>query len=201
VTDPGQNSDQKQEPAPGGATIPRRHRSLAARLAFMAVCMFGFGYVLVPIYYAICAITGIGARSTQVLAAPVEMQPDMTRTITVEFVAARNEYAPWEFHPAIGSVQLHPGEIYTTSFFAQNLTDHRLVGQAIPSIAPGDGAKHLHKLECFCFKAQEFAPHEGRDMAVRFYIDPQLPSYVDRVTLSYTMFDKHEAAKGPGAGS
>ncbi len=31
---------------------------------------------------------------------------------------------------------------------------------------------------------------DQRDLAVQFYLDPALPSYVDRLTLSYTMFVK-----------
>ena len=31
--------------------------------------------------------------------------------------------------------------------------------------------------------------NESRDMSVRFFIDPQLPKQVDRITLSYTFYD------------
>lgn len=184
----------------GKDTVPKRHRSLSVRLAIMACGMFGFGYALVPLYYALCAITGVGATVGQAAAAPASMTVDLSRTVTVEFVAVSNESAPWEFRPDVTSVELHPGEVYAANFFARNLTDRRIVGQAVPSITPGEGSKHLHKLECFCFREQAFAPNEARELPVRFYLDPQLPSYVDRVTLSYTMFDKHVAAKtGPGS--
>ena len=36
------------------------NRSLVARLVIMAVCMFGFGFLMVPIYSVLCKITGIG---------------------------------------------------------------------------------------------------------------------------------------------
>jgi cytochrome c oxidase assembly protein subunit 11 len=32
--------------------------------------------------------------------------------------------------------------------------------------------------------------NEQRDMPVRFIIDPSIPSYVDRITLSYTFYDE-----------
>lgn len=173
---------------------PQPHRSLSLRLALLACAMFGFGYLLVPMYYTLCAITGIGTRVSQAVAAPVEAQIDASRVITVQFVTSVNEYAPWEFRPALGSVRIHPGEITEARFFARNLTDRKLIAQAVPNIVPNEGARHLHKLECFCFKTQDFAPHEGRDLTVRFYVDPALPAYVDDVTLSYTLFDTHLAA-------
>lgn len=172
-----------------GPTSGRSNRSLVARLAVMAACMFGFGFLLVPLYSVLCEITGFGGRTNDTVAViPAGIQVDTGRTITVEFVAVRNEQAPWEFQPTVTSIEIHPGKLYDTSFFARNLTDHELVGQAIPSVAPGTAAKYFHKTECFCFTSQKFLAREGRDMGVQFMVDPALPEYVDRITLSYTFF-------------
>jgi cytochrome c oxidase assembly protein subunit 11 len=181
------------------APTDRRHRQLGGRLALLAIAMFGFGYLLVPIYYSLCAITGIGPQASEANAAPLPGDLDLNRTVTVEFISSVNEFAPWEFHPAVNSIEVHPGKVYAAKFFAKNLTDRVLVGQAVPSITPGDGAKHLHKLDCFCFRQQQFEPKEARDLEVRFYLDRALPGYIDRVTLSYTFFDTHRAAAQPAA--
>ena len=184
------------EPEP----IRRSNRSLTLRLTALAVAMFGFGYLLVPLYYLLCDITGISGRPSNVAAAaPVKI--DETRRVTVEFVASVNEYAPWEFRPETRTLEAQPGKLYDVKFFARNLTNRRLVGQAVPNIAPGEGAKYLKKTECFCFRAQEFQPAEGRDLAVQFYLDPALPIYVDHLTLSYTMFVKPQAATMPDSGA
>ena len=55
---------------------------------------------------------------------------------------------------------------------------------------------HFQKTDCFCFTQQSFVKGEGRDMPVRFIIDPELPNYVETITLSYTFFatDKLAAA-------
>ncbi|MBL8199187.1 MAG: cytochrome c oxidase assembly protein, partial [Chromatiales bacterium] len=130
---------------------PRSNRRLVARLAIMAACMFGFGFLLIPIYNVMCEITGIGGRTSDTAAViPAGMQVDTGRTVTVEFVAVVNEQAPWEFRPAVSSIEIHPGQLYDTTFYARNLTDRELVGQAIPSVAPGTAAKHFQKTECFC---------------------------------------------------
>jgi cytochrome c oxidase assembly protein subunit 11 len=93
-------------------------------------------------------------------------------------------------------MQVHPGQLYDTAYFARNLTNGVLVGSAVPSVAPGQAAKHFIKTECFCFTQQDFTAGEGRDMGVQFMIDPALPDFIDRVTLSYTFFvNRPETAK------
>ena len=174
-----------------GATDKTRssNRRLTLRLAALAVAMFGFGYLLVPFYYIMCEVIGIGGRPSAVAAA-APLTADVMRRVTVEFIASVNEYAPWEFRPETATLEVRPGQLYNVKFFARNLTDRHLTAQAVPSVAPGAGARYFRKTECFCFRAQEFEPAESRDLTVQFYLDPALPTYVDRITLSYTMFVK-----------
>jgi cytochrome c oxidase assembly protein subunit 11 len=164
------------------------HRLLAGKLLLMAAAMFGFGFLLVPLYDVFCEVTGIGIRTGTPTAATVTESPVSDRVVTVEFLATRNQQAPWDFHPAVASLEVVPGKLYQTTYYARNLTDRHLVGQAVPSIAPGQASQHFKKTECFCFEAQEFAPQEARDMGLTFMVDPELPEYIDRVTLSYTFF-------------
>lgn len=167
----------------------RATRQLAVKLGLSAVAMFGFGFLLVPIYDAVCRITGIGGRTSDVAAEVVPGVVASDRTVVVEFVAIRGEQATWEFRPATVSMEVHPGQLYDTAFFARNLTTSRLVGQAIPRVAPGIAAKYFRKTECFCFTPQPFEGGEGRDLGLQFMVDPDLPDHVDRLTLSYTFFE------------
>lgn len=172
---------------------PAGNRGLILRLAALAAGMFAFGFLLVPLYTIMCKITGIGGRTNAVAATVTETHPDISRLITVEFVAVLNEQAPWEFRPTVSSLQIHPGQLYNTAFFARNLTDGVLVGSAVPSVAPGLAARHFIKTQCFCFTQQNFTAGEGRDMGVQFMVDPALPAYIDRITLSYTFYVNHPA--------
>ena len=171
------------------------NQSLVVKLIGMAVGMFAFGFLLVPIYDVFCDITGLGGKfDTQ--AAIVEVQtPADNRTVTVEFIASLNEYAPWEFRPAIASMEVRPGEMYDTTFYARNLTDRKIVGQAVPSIAPGLAVKYFQKTECFCFTSQQFDAQEAKEMPLKFVVDPELPGYIDRLTLSYTFFITKQVVK------
>lgn len=178
-----------------GDIVQRSNRSLVLRLAALAMAMFGFGFLLVPLYDLFCQITGIGGRTSDVAAA-APLQSDVTRRVAVEFATAVNEYAPWEFRPLTATMDVEPGKLYEARFLARNISKRQLVGQAIPSVAPGQGAKYLKKTDCFCFRSQEFGPEESRDLVVQFYIDPALPEHVDRLTLSYTMFIQTQQPQG-----
>ncbi len=167
---------------------PAGNRNLVLRLGVLAAGMFAFGFLLVPLYEVMCKITGIGGRTNAVAATISDTQAVSERLITVEFVAVLNEQAPWDFRPTVSSLQIHPGQLYDTAFFARNLTDGVLVGSAVPSVAPGQAARHFIKTQCFCFTQQNFAAGEGRNMGVQFMVDPALPAYIDRITLSYTFF-------------
>lgn len=164
------------------------NRSLVLRLFVWVVAMFGFGFLLVPLYDVFCEITGFGGR-TNTEAVAVAEAPDETRTVRVEFVTTLNEYAPWEFTADVPSMEVHPGKLYYATFTAKNLTGSDKVAQAVPSVAPIAASKHFRKLECFCFTSQAFAAEEERAMPLQFIVDPELPGYVDTITLQYTLFD------------
>jgi cytochrome c oxidase assembly protein subunit 11 len=114
---------------------------MLGKLAVITVGMFGFGYALVPIYNAICEATGINVLALaerevpgQVGKLPTNTQVDTSRTITVEFDA--NARGPWDFKPAVRSMQVHPGQLSTVMYEFQNVQDRRMAAQAIPSYAP-----------------------------------------------------------------
>jgi len=164
------------------------HRSLVVQLLIMAVAMFGFGFLLVPLYDVFCEITGFGGR-TNAVAAVVEEAPDLTREIRVEFVTTVNEYAQFEFAADADSMTVSPGKMYYATFTAKNLAAVQKVAQAVPSVAPVSAAEHFTKIECFCFTSQEFMANEERAMPLQFIVNPDLPDYVDTITLQYTFFD------------
>jgi len=175
----------------------RPHRSLAVKLLGIALGSFAFGYALVPFYNVLCSITGLGDQTALARRAVAVEKPDLNRTITVDFMAQLPTIGSWTFHPLVRSLQIHPGKLYSAEYFAQNLTGHDTVAQAVPNISPSKAAAYFHKTECFCFSPQRFAKDEEKTMPVRFIVDPSLPTYLDRITLSYMFYDDstHVGAK------
>jgi len=169
---------------------------LAGRLLAMAVGSFAFGYALVPLYDVFCEVTGIGSRDRLTQATAVAASgPDLSRTVVVEFVSSTPGSGEWEFRPNLTSMEVHPGQLYETTFHARNLTDGVLVGQAVPSVSPARAARYFQKTECFCFTPQHFEGDETKEMPVRFIVDRDLPAGVDRLTLSYSFFDTSRLAR------
>ncbi len=169
--------------------VKRANRELTFRLAIMTALAFAFGFALVPLYRVVCVLTRFGDQKELSERAVVHEAPDVNRLVTVEFISNLPTYGAWEFRPAVQSMQVHPGKLYSTTFFAHNLLARESTAQAVPSIAPGSAAAYFRKTECFCFTPQHFAASEGRDMPVRFVVDPALPKGLDRVTLAYTFYE------------
>ena len=167
---------------------------MVGKLGVIVLGMFGFGYALVPIYKAICEITGINILALSELevpgakrSLPANTQVDRSRTITVEFDV--NVRGPWHFKPEVRSLQVHPGELSTVMYEFQNIQNRTMAAQAIPSYAPRQSAGHFNKLECFCFTQYTLEAGEKKSWPVAFVIDPRLPKDVTTITLSYTFFE------------
>ena len=176
-----------------GQELRRANRSLTAKLLLCVAGSALFGFALVPLYRVLCEVTGIGDQQTLRSAVQVrevaQQGTDTQRTVTVEFMTSLPTVGNWQFRPAQETMAVHPGKLYEAHFIARNLTGHDTVAQAVPNIAPGEAVSWFHKTQCFCFSPQPFKAGEERVLPVRFFIDRALPTYVDRVTLSYTFYD------------
>ncbi len=167
----------------------KRHGAVAGKSLLLAVAMFGFGYLMVPIYDIICEVTGLNGKTGRVSIAEAEQRTAAEdRLVTVEFVASVNQGGSWIFKPSVREMQVKPGELYHATYYAENLANIPVVGQATPSVSPQSAAKHFNKTECFCFTRQPFEAKGSKDMPLTFIVDPDLPINVDRITLSYTFF-------------
>lgn len=164
-------------------------KKTALNLAAIAVAMFGFGYLMVPIYDVLCDITGLNGKTGETTQAAVnEKGIDESRTVTVQFDTNVNRELPWDFKAKTFSVKVHPGEIKEVMFVARNRSSEAVIGQAIPSVAPSKASLYFNKTECFCFNEQLLQAGEEIEMPVRFVVDANLPTSVETLTLSYTFF-------------
>ena len=186
------------QPSSFNPLVRAENRRMLGKLALVAGLMFGFGYAMVPMYRAICEALNVNiltggelqqGRDWKAAAAKQSLntQVDLTRTITVEFDA--NARGPWDFKPALRSLQVHPGEVATVMYEFRNMQNRTMSAQAIPSYAPQQASPHFNKLECFCFNQYTLAPGESKSWPVVFVIDPKLPKDVGTITLSYTFFE------------
>jgi cytochrome c oxidase assembly protein subunit 11 len=163
------------------------HKKLLRKLLLVCALMFGFSFALIPMYTVFCKLTGINGKTSNSAAVAATII-DQQREIQVEFLAKSDRSIPWLFAPETPRVSVHPGEIKVVNFRVENLAEEYMVGQAVPSVSPGEAAQYFKKMECFCFTQQHLQAKESKLMRLQFYIDPALPKELHTITLSYTLY-------------
>ena len=158
-------------------------------LCFAVLGMFTFSFALVPLYDVFCEVTGLNGKIELRATNNTNIEIDDGRDVSIQFVSHNNEEMPWTFEPSEDSIKIKTGKYHTATFYVRNPTNRTMIAQAIPSVAPSNAASHLKKLECFCFEQQELAPGEDALLPVRLIFDDKLPSSINSVVLSYTIFD------------
>lgn len=165
------------------------HSKLVKKLVVIVIGMFGFGFALVPLYDVFCDITGLNGKTNTEAVSAENISVNKSRTVTIEFIGITNKSMPWQFKPVNKRVEVYPGEVKLINFYAKNESINDLVGQAVPSVSPGQAASYFNKIECFCFNRQPLAAGAETLMPLTFYVDEDLPHDINTLTLSYTMYD------------
>jgi len=169
----------------------------ATKLVAVSIVMFAFVFVvMVPLYNVLCDALGINGKTDGQVYTSVQAGVDESRLVTIQFVATRNEGMPWEFGPATSVMKVHPGAVNDTVFHARNTLAKDMVAQAIPSISPARAVQYFHKTECFCFNQQPLTAGASAELPLQYIVDRDLPKDIHTITLSYTIFDVTDMAKG-----
>ena len=170
------------------------------KLIGVSLAAFAFTFSLVPLYRIACEkVFGVRLEQGPGEARVAALAPK-ARMVTVQFDGGVNSKLPWAFHPEQMTMQVVPGELNEANYFARNDSARAIVGSAVPSVAPARASGYFTKTECFCFTAQTLQAGESRDMPVRFIVDPDLPSDIGTITLSYTFFKNEALTTQLGAG-
>src|SRR5271165_6629286 len=189
-----------KSPTPTSAQAPvaRRDLVIAAACGAFVAAMVGMSYAAVPLYSWFCRTTGFGGTPLVSHAAPMQISE---RRITVRFDANIGSGLPWRFEPERTAIDVRLGEVVTIYYTVTNLTARETAGQAAYNVAPPTAGGYFDKINCFCFTEQRLAPGEKREMAVVFYVDPELAKDSDQddlntITLSYTFYPVREPKAG-----
>lgn len=163
------------------------NKKLGLKLLWIVAGAILFTIALVPLYNVLCTITGLNGKTVN-KASLVSKTVDETRWVNVEFTSSVMPGLGWNFYPKQSSIRVHPGKIETVLFEAKNVTNEEVIGQAVPSVSPGKASPYLRKIECFCFTRQSLKAGEIKEMPLRFFVSPDLPTDVQEITLSYAFF-------------
>ncbi len=174
----------------------RRNAATATLLIGVVGGMAGLAYASVPLYRWFCQVTGFGG-TTQV----ADRAPDrvLDRVITVRFNADVSAALAWRFRPAQHSIDVRLGEQALAVFEARSEADAPTTGTATFNVTPVKAGPYFSKVACFCFDEQTLAPGQSADMAVSFFVDPEMADDrnlddVTTITLSYTFFNAERRA-------
>lgn len=166
-----------------------------AKLFLAPVLFFAFAFAMVPLYNVFCEVTGLNGKTSSEVYAGEARTIDNSRTVSVDFTSFSNPGFPIKFFPMVKKLDVIPGKLYTITYYAENRSNETIVGQAIPSVAPGLAASYFKKLECFCFSQQTFEPKTPIEMPVRFFVDSDLDKDIRNITLSYNFLKVKNVTK------
>jgi cytochrome c oxidase assembly protein subunit 11 len=177
-------------------TSPQRRRDLmvAGACGVFVAAMLGAAYAAVPLYNWFCRTTGFGGTPQVANVAPSHI---LERKLKVRFDANVVGGLPWRFEPEQNSIEVRIGEVVTVNYRVVNESARETVGIASYNVSPPTVGAYFSKINCFCFTDQRLKPGEKRDMAVVFFVDPELAkdweqNGLDTITLSYTMYPSRQ---------
>jgi cytochrome c oxidase assembly protein subunit 11 len=175
----------------------RRDYAVAAACGAVVALMVGMSYAAVPLYDWFCRTTGFGGTTQVASAAPGEV---LGRKLTVRFDGNVSGGLPWRFEPEQTTIDVQLGEVVTVLYRVTNLAARDTVGNAAYNVTPPNAGIYFQKINCFCFTEQPLKRGETSDMAVVFYVDPQLAKDADQdglntITLSYTFYPVRQPAR------
>ncbi len=195
--------DQRAAPA---TAAKRRNARTGVVLGGIAIGMVGLSFASVPLYQLLCQVTGFGGTTQVAEAAPGAAAE---RVIKVRFNADIGPGLPWYFKPVQREIALKVGESGLAYFRARNLADFAVTGTSTFNVTPLKAGRYFNKVQCFCFTEQRLEAGQELDMAVSFFVDPEILSdrnldEVRTITLSYTFFrapgDRETEPAGAGRG-
>ena len=178
---------------------PQRRRDVlvAGACGVFVAAMIGAAYAAVPLYNWFCRTTGFGGTPQVATAAPADIQD---RKLKVRFDANVAGGLPWRFEPEQNSIEVKVGEVVTVSYRVVNESARETVGIASYNVSPPTVGAYFSKINCFCFTDQRLKAGETRDMAVVFFVAPDIvkdseQDGVETITLSYTMYPVRQPDK------
>jgi cytochrome c oxidase assembly protein subunit 11 len=174
----------------------RRDIAVAAACGVFVAFMVGMAYAAVPFYDWFCRATGFGGRTQVATASPSRM---LDRKLTIRFDGNVTAGLPWRFAPEQTTVDVRIGEVVTAYYTVVNEAARETLGQASYNVTPPTTGLYFQKINCFCFTEQRLRAGEKREMAVVFYIDPQIiddaeQTDLNTITLSYTFYPLRQPA-------
>jgi len=175
----------------------RRDMLIAACCGAFVALMVGAAYASVPLYSWFCKTTGFGGTTQVASQAPGQV---LGRELTIRFDSNIGPGLPWKFAPEQNEIKVRIGEVATVHYKVVNQAAREILGMASYNVSPPQVGSYFTKINCFCFTDQRLKAGETRELAVVFYVDPEIAKDRDQddlntITLSYTFYRQRDPAQ------
>lgn len=160
------------------------------KLSLVPVFMFGFGFAMVPLYDIFCDVTGLNGKSFQVFSGDKNslINDHSVQRAKLQMLADADSRDLWQFQPENKTMELQAGKLMTTYYELTNPYDYPVTIQAVPSVAPGEWAEYLVKIECFCFNQQVVPAKSTMKLPLQVTLSAKAPKEVNHLSLSYRLY-------------
>ncbi len=160
------------------------------KITIIPILMFGFGFALVPLYDIFCDVTGINGKNYSVMSVfdANAVNENSQKIVTLQLLADADSRDVWQFTPEKKRIDIQAGKMITTYYEITNKNDFPVTIQAVPSVAPGEWAEYLVKIECFCFNQQTIPPYEKIKLPLQVTLSAKAPEEVNHLSLSYRIY-------------
>ena len=170
--------------------VPDGKNAKTLRILLLIIAGMVLLVALTPrLYAAFCQATGFNGTTQRADRAPGAVAGQ----VKVQFDANVHPGLPWKFEPEQVAVDVAPGAQTKIYYFAQNLSNRPITGQAVYNVSHDTVGKYFKKIQCFCFSQQTLQPGQKVNMPVVFFVDPGIEKDPDtkdvhEITLSYTFY-------------
>ena len=160
------------------------------KLSLIPLFMFGFGFAMVPLYDIFCDVTGLNGKSFQVFSGDKNslINDSGVQRAKLPMLADADSRDLWQFQPENKTMELQAGRLITTYYELTNPYDYPVTIQAVPSVAPGEWAEYLVKIECFCFNQQVVPAKSKLKLPLQVTLSAKAPKEVNHLSLSYRLY-------------
>lgn len=164
----------------------KRNRKLAIfLLSPVAVAMFLFAFLQVPLFQMFCQKIGIAISPLSAVA-----EGGDGREVKVLYTGVAAGKLPVYFKAKHSIQKVKVGERFQNEYRFVNMSDDTIHFRPVHSILPEDAAKKFTMTKCFCFDDQTMLPREEKVFPVISILSAELDAKVEQVTLHYTLFQK-----------
>jgi len=163
----------------------KRNRRLALLLLVpVALGMFVFAYIQVPLFNMFCQKIGFAISPLATV-----KEGGNGREVKVLYTGVVAGTLPVYFKAKHSIQKVKIGEKFENEYRFVNMSDDTVYFRPVHSILPEDAAKKFTMTKCFCFDDQMMLPHEEKSFPVISILSADLNEDVEQVTLHYTLFE------------